>query len=254
MTSPDGITWTLQISPADNQWYSVVYGKGKFVAVALNGTGNRVMTSACQEIPVPYTVSACGAYTWINGQTYTANNNSALYPLSNVNGCDSGLAVLNLTVLPLPTPVISQTGNILQSPAFNSYQWLLNQEAINGATAQTLTATQNGNYSLIATDANGCSDTSNVITLTTVGLEALNNAGAAVYPIPARGYCTFRMPEASGEYTLTITDVAGRAVAAPTTMVTETQTLDLSGWAAGVYLAHIANGQYAQTLRFQLVR
>ena len=52
----------------------------------------------------------------------------------------------------------------------------------------------------------------------------------------------------------TITDVAGRAVAAPTTMVTETQTLDLSGWAAGVYLAHIANGQYAQTLRFQLVR
>ena len=45
MTSPDGITWTLRTSAADNRWSSVTYGNGLFVAVAITGAGNRVMTS-----------------------------------------------------------------------------------------------------------------------------------------------------------------------------------------------------------------
>jgi len=45
MTSPDGITWTLGTSAADNQWTSVAYGDGLWVAVATSGTGNRIMTS-----------------------------------------------------------------------------------------------------------------------------------------------------------------------------------------------------------------
>jgi hypothetical protein len=44
MTSPDGITWTARTSAADNAWLSVTYGNGLFVAVAISGTGNRVMT------------------------------------------------------------------------------------------------------------------------------------------------------------------------------------------------------------------
>ena len=45
MTSPDGVTWTSRTSVADNNWYSVAYGNGLFVAVSVSGTGNRVMTS-----------------------------------------------------------------------------------------------------------------------------------------------------------------------------------------------------------------
>ena len=45
MTSPDGITWTSRTSAADNSWLSVAYGDGLFVAVSVDGTGNRVMTS-----------------------------------------------------------------------------------------------------------------------------------------------------------------------------------------------------------------
>ncbi|MEO5499156.1 MAG: peptidase G2 autoproteolytic cleavage domain-containing protein, partial [Candidatus Saccharimonadales bacterium] len=43
MTSPDGITWTAR-SAAANQWSSVTYDNGLFVAVSYAGT-NRVMTS-----------------------------------------------------------------------------------------------------------------------------------------------------------------------------------------------------------------
>jgi len=39
--------WTARSSAADNNWYSVTWAKelGLLVAVALTGTGNRVMTS-----------------------------------------------------------------------------------------------------------------------------------------------------------------------------------------------------------------
>jgi len=47
MTSPDGITWTIRVSAADNNWYSICWSPelSLFVAVAATGTGNRVMTS-----------------------------------------------------------------------------------------------------------------------------------------------------------------------------------------------------------------
>jgi alpha-tubulin suppressor-like RCC1 family protein len=47
ITSPDGITWTSQLSPANNNWSSVIYVTelSLFVAVASSGNNNRVMTS-----------------------------------------------------------------------------------------------------------------------------------------------------------------------------------------------------------------
>ncbi|WP_213521931.1 LamG-like jellyroll fold domain-containing protein [Nonlabens sp.] len=40
-----GISWMSQTTPADNNWKSVTYGNGLFVAVSISGAGNRVMTS-----------------------------------------------------------------------------------------------------------------------------------------------------------------------------------------------------------------
>ena len=42
MTSPDGISWTARAATEANEWLSVTYGNGLFVAVALGGT-NQVM-------------------------------------------------------------------------------------------------------------------------------------------------------------------------------------------------------------------
>jgi hypothetical protein len=46
MTSPDGINWTSRTSAADNDWYSVTYGGGGFVAVGYNGTDNGVIMTS----------------------------------------------------------------------------------------------------------------------------------------------------------------------------------------------------------------
>jgi hypothetical protein len=42
---PAGTTWTIGTSPTNNDWRSVVFGNGLFVAVSSTGTGDRVMTS-----------------------------------------------------------------------------------------------------------------------------------------------------------------------------------------------------------------
>ena len=41
----NGVAWTSRISAADNNWSSVAYGNGVFVAVSTSGSGNRAMYS-----------------------------------------------------------------------------------------------------------------------------------------------------------------------------------------------------------------
>ena len=54
----DGITWTSRTSAADNDWRSVAYGNGLFVAVSSSGTGNRVMTSGVIGLSARTTAAA----------------------------------------------------------------------------------------------------------------------------------------------------------------------------------------------------
>ena len=42
-------------------------------------------------------ITACDTYTWIDGNTYTASNNTATHTLTAANGCDS-VITLNLTI------------------------------------------------------------------------------------------------------------------------------------------------------------
>ncbi|MBL0047467.1 MAG: SBBP repeat-containing protein [Bacteroidetes bacterium] len=61
-------------------------------------------------------VSACNYFTWIDGNTYTSNNNTAIYTLTNSASCDSTIR-LNLTVSSnsVGTDVITSC---------NSYTWI----------------------------------------------------------------------------------------------------------------------------------
>lgn len=61
-------------------------------------------------------VVACDTYTWIDGQTYTANNNTATHTLTNAAGCDS-LVTLDLTILE------SNTGTDVVVEC-DSYTWI----------------------------------------------------------------------------------------------------------------------------------
>ena len=87
----------------------------------------------------------CNSYTWIDGVTYTASNNTATHMLSTVNSCDS-LITLDLTIN-------NSTSNSTTATACDSYTW-------NGTTYTT-----SGTYTDVSANASGC-DHTETLTLT----------------------------------------------------------------------------------------
>ena len=140
-------------------------------------------------------INACNSYTWIDGITYTANNTTATYLLSNSNGGDS-LVTLNLTIntLDLSTSnlgsVITANTSILGIPT--SYQWLncaTNFSPIVGATNQSFTAITNGNYA-VQISQGSCTGISECTTISNVSIFEENIKRGTVFPNPSSDIIT----------------------------------------------------------------
>lgn len=170
--------------------------------------------------------TACGSFTWINGQTYTQSNTTATFALTSSNGCDS-IVHLSLTIHPLPTPTISQSGITLSTQLFSSYQWKRNGNPVPGATSQTYTPTQSGNYTVTVTNSNGCTGTSSVqnVTVSNVGIKENEKQVVTLFPNPAKNYVT--ISGAPLDAVVAVMDLTGkrlfetRIVAAETVINTE---------------------------------
>ena len=98
---------------------------------------------------------ACESYTWIDGSTYTASNNSATYTLTNAAGCDSVVALdLTINYMAYDTMVVT---------ACDSYTWIdgVTYTSSNNSATHTL-QTVNGCDSVITLDLtiniSGCTD------------------------------------------------------------------------------------------------
>jgi hypothetical protein len=135
------------------------------------------VSSGCESprVPVVATVNngtaatstdirnACGSFTWIDGNTYTANNNTATFTIAAgaASGCDS-IVTLNLTINQNPSATTTSTatncaaadGTATVTPAngLAPYTFLWN----NGQITATATGLAAGNYNVTITDDNGC--------------------------------------------------------------------------------------------------
>ncbi len=158
-------------------------------------------------------ITACDAYTWIDGNTYTTNNNVATDTLINTAGCDS-VVTLDLTINKTPGNSVSQNGTILTADATNvNYQWLdcdSNCVLLAGETHQSFTATANGNYAVVVSN-NGCVDTSACFFVTITNILE-NNLGCdfELYPNPTDRKINIDLGEAHNEIILNIFDYKGQ--------------------------------------------
>ena len=113
--------------------------------------------------------TACDSYTWIDGNTYTSNNNTATHTLSNAGGCDS-VVTLDLTINTVDNGITNSSPALMANATGAAYQWLdcdNNYSLIAGETNQSFTATANGSYAVEVTQ-NNCRDTSNCELVTLV--------------------------------------------------------------------------------------
>lgn len=146
------------------------------------------------------TSSDATTYSWDfgNGNSSTLENPQPLcfnlpgqYVISliacNNQGCDT--TTQNVTVLPsLSTGLEFLNGQITSLQPNALYQWLLcpSLTIIPGATSVEYTPPINGEYAVIVTLANGCSDTSDCILINDLGLEEQSDF-ATLFPNPGNG-------------------------------------------------------------------
>ncbi|OGS78736.1 MAG: hypothetical protein A3D31_01820 [Candidatus Fluviicola riflensis] len=186
-----------------------------------------------------FTATACESYTWAeNGTTYNA---SGSYPVvlagANANGCDSTVTLV-LTITGLPTATATDNGDAtVTASAGTSYQWIncATNTAIAGATSQTFTVTANGDYAVVVTNADGCSDTSSCVNIDYIGLTEITDASILVFPNPTNNDVTITMT--ATEATVEVTDAQGKILQAVT--VGNGEKVNLSTYETGVYFLRI---------------
>jgi D-lyxose ketol-isomerase len=128
----------------------------------------------CEGGSVTLTAPAGYAYAWSNGATTRSITAAATgayrVTVTNASGCSATSAATNVTVNPKPaTPTITASGPTalcpgasvtLAAPAGYTYAWS------NGATAQSITVSTAGPYSVTVTNASGCSTASAPVVVT----------------------------------------------------------------------------------------
>jgi len=216
----DGNTYTSSNSTATQTLTNAV---GCDSIVTLNLTINDSNTGVDIQ-------TACNSYTWIDGNTYTASNNTATHTFQTGAGCDS-VVTLNLTVLPNTNSAISVTAlDFYTSPSGTLYN-------------------TSGVYTDIISNAAGCDS---IITITLnmeyTGIEELEKAQVNIYPNPTKNVLHIdglnkleRLKEVK------ITSVSGMMLKS---IGLTDESVDVSELATGVYFVNIIQEDKIVTLRF----
>ena len=156
---------------------------------------------------------ACDSFTWIDGNTYTENNNTATYILTNAAGCDS-VILLELTINDVDATVSANGSTITANAAGASYQWLDcddNYAPISGETSQSFTATSNGNYAVAVTQ-NGCTDTSDCVTISGLGIDANFANRLQIYPNPTHRDLYVELDRKYSTLNINVRNIVGQIV------------------------------------------
>lgn len=253
-----GITDGVAFTPSGTQTYTVTgtdangCSNTAIATVTVNSlpavTANANST-VCSGSSVTLNGGGAANYSWTGGitdgvaftatstQTYTVTGTDA-------NGC-SNTATTTVSVNPLPaTPTVTQNGTDLVSSAASGNQWYYNGSPIAGETNPTITPTQNGNYTVVVTDANGCSATSTVFVMNTIGIKEQYNSGfaATVIPNPNNGAFTLVVnnPQVTA-FTIAVKNVLGQVISMEQISGSGiSKAMDLSGYGAGVYFIHLS--------------
>ncbi len=130
--------------------------------------------------------STFSSSTLTNGQIVTCIMTSSSACASPTTGTSNSIT---MTVNPIPaTPTITQVGNDLQSSSATGNQWYFNSVIIPGATGQTYTPTQDGNYTVVVTTVGCSSSASAPFNVLWTGItNTINPYLLTIYPNPSDG-------------------------------------------------------------------
>jgi len=158
-------------------------------------------------------------YVWNTGETgpsiWVKSAGSYSVQADNSTGCTGSSNAISVMLSPVPvTPTIyySNNANLLISSAPMGNQWYLNGVAIPGADSTTWYPTQNGLYSIIVTNAAGCSSESAQFNYVNIGTDEWLKSQVRLFPNPNSGQFTVTYPDELNIKTVRMIDGLGRVL------------------------------------------
>jgi len=205
-----------------------------------NGTITVSITGG--QNPILYSIDS-GA-TFQNGVSlFTVGGGTYKVLVRDNNGCEAVYSSNPITINTLQAinPTITQVGDTLfVSDLGTSYQWLYGGNPIANADDTSYTVIANGSYTVVVTDANGCTYTSAAFQVTGVGVSEVSNLQCQLWPNPTENMISFNISATNANIEVYSTD--GRLVLTQTITQPSGQ-LDLSGLSHGVYNIRVVSAE-----------
>lgn len=218
------------------------------------------------------------AFQWKQGTTNVGTNSntyaaaaagSYAVEVADSKGCKGTSSPLAVTQRPAPTTptvtasvpaiVTGETATLRATVATGlTVQWMLNNAPIAGATQTTYAATQAGSYTVRATNGEGCSATSQAVTVSLITALEEPQTGTdfrvSASPNPSSGAVEVQLYSQRGKTVsvlLTIRDLMGRSLYQKQIRLNgqHTERLDLSQHPDGMYLLNATTEQQQTNLR-----
>jgi choice-of-anchor B domain-containing protein len=215
-----------------------------------NGIDVSGATLFCEGESVDLVAVAQGvSYDWrLNGQIISTQamitaSSTGVYELlvTNPSGCTAENEQF-VQVISMAVPTIYYQNGVLSSSPAATYQWYLNDQAIEGATSSQFTPIQNGDYIVAVSNTMGCENFSEAITVSSVSTKTPESLRQIrLYPNPVTSLLQLEINAAIlQEVNAELFHSNGQRISY-TVLNQSTATFDLSDLSAGVYLLRLTS-------------
>jgi len=250
-TSPSGKIWTTSALRRDTIMNSMGCDSLMTINLTINPISSETRTIAsCYSYTVPET-----------GRVYTTSGTKTDV-ITNAFGCPHTITTI-LTINTASAGVITVSGITLSSSATGvDYKWVdcdNNYSYLLKDTLSTYTPPRNGNYACWVTSPEGCSDTSNCISIQSVSLEeyVVTESDISIYPNPANDFVTIDILNQNDKEAVEVRlfDTKGKLVyTSKATSDNNKVTFDVSKLAEGVYTVTVFNEFFSTSKKVIVVK
>jgi len=245
---------SISVSASGNYLVTVTDGNNCSASTSLSVTVNPLPTVSispngpttfCAGNSVLLTAGGANNYLWSSSSTSqsisVSTSGNYFVTVTDGNNCSSS-ASLSVTVNPNPpVPNITQILDSLVSDLADGYQWYFTSVVIPGATSRSYLPIQNGNYSVVISDVNGCtaSSTDYPFILTGTGSIAEKNE-ILIYPNPAGNQLAVSSWKLA-IHRVEVCDVVGQLILIKNQETSSQQqvVIDVSKLRAGIYFLQV---------------
>ncbi|HLP21679.1 MAG TPA: T9SS type A sorting domain-containing protein, partial [Chitinophagales bacterium] len=236
--------YSLTVTDANSCSSSASFAIDEPETISINTTSSSVSCFGLSDAnanAVPSGGMGSFSYLWCNGDT--THNASALGAgtcaviVTDENGCTASASVTiqqpaQLQITTSTTNGAAAVDAVTGGAAPYTYAWS------NGATTQTISGVEAGNYVVTVTDNNGCTAASGATVLQTSVTSVNGDFAFSIYPNPATNRLTLTINKADDKTTLEVKNILGQVLSAKNITTTQTH-IDVSSLANGVYLLEV---------------